>query len=188
MMAEIDKKAETPQQRAIRLIAEIESASPQHYTKGEVKTILNSIAQIQDRASGALNAAAPDEGCRGPVETKTLLRGDVFIAKLVGGKVRPWIALRITGKVVVAVAVSSGDHFPGAIPAKCRFWPGNWIGSTVSLFDLAVAVQEVTRPYTNARHLQEIEANVAKAFGFCLPVQKPAQSMAEIAAKLRVAS
>jgi len=155
---------ETPQERAARLMREIDEASKAAYTKGEVKAILNNLAQMQ----GPPPEDAPDLGCRSPAKVDALRRGDVFIAKAIGGKVRPWIVLRIGEKTVSAVAMSSGDKAPAMVLSRCRYWPGNWIGTTLSLFAIEVATQEVTRPYTDDRHLREIEAHVAATHGLAV--------------------
>lgn len=152
---------ETASQKAARLMQEVDGVSKSNYTKGEVKTILNNIAQT----CGESVATPEAEGCRAPAEITSIRRGDVFIAKMVGGKVRPWIVLRVSDGIITAVAMSSGDKAPNMIRSQCRLWPGNWIGTTVSLFDASHARQEVTRPYTNAKHLREIEMHLVQSFG-----------------------
>ena len=90
-----------------------------------------------------------------------LRRGDVFWHKLVGGKIRPWIALSVRSELVVAVAMSSGDSAPRMIQAQCRYWQGSWVGTTTTLVNAEEAQKSVTRPYTNLDHLTEIEARIA---------------------------
>lgn len=156
---------------AARLMNEIGSGAKGQYTKGEVKTIMNSIAQAGD---GAVNEAAT---CRAPVSTDNLLRGDVFIAKAVGGKVRPWIVLNVRDEIVTAVALSSGDTAPAMVRSECRLWPGSWIGSTLSQFSIETAQQEVTRPYTNLSHLRKVERGIYERMGAAVI---GARTMAEI--------
>jgi len=86
---------ETASKAAKRLMGEIESASKSSYTKGDVKAILNMIAQMED-----VEVVAADDTCRGTTSVACLRRGDVFIHKLVGGKVRPWVVLRLLRALV----------------------------------------------------------------------------------------
>ena len=155
--------SETPQERAKRLMLECDTSGKTNYTKGEVKLILNNFAHM---AGPAFLADAPEaDGCRAPTATDTLRRGDVFIARLVGGKVRPWCVLRVSGDTVVAMAMSTGEHVPGQSLSQCRYWPGSYIGGTVTTFTLDFARQEVTRPYTAAAHLRATERALFEAFG-----------------------
>lgn len=140
---------ETPQQMAARLMSELDAKQKTSFTRGEVKSILNSIYMLP---------AISDVGCRAPAAVEGLQRGDVFIYSNMGGKVRPWIALRVIGDAVSACPISSGDSAPCMIKAQCRLWPGAWIGPTIALFKVENALREVTRPYTNLAHLKEIEA------------------------------
>lgn len=179
---------ETASQRAARLMREVDGASVGHYTKGEVKTILNSIAACGDDATEV--ATADEVGCRAPVKLQRLVRGDVFIAKLVGGKVRPWVVLDVSGDSVSALALSSGDTAPGMVKSKCRLWPSSWIGATISAFTVEFAAQEVTRPYTNLRHLAEVERAIAARHGMTVNRQKPeaVTSIAQIRARVSEAA
>lgn len=140
--------------RAFRIMGEISDASKGTYSKGELKTILNSISAV---GSG--------DSCNSECHADSMRRGDVFIAKLVGGKVRPWITLSVRSEVVVAVAMSSSDSAPRMTKAKSRFWPGSWIGSTVSAFDESTARLQVTRPYSNDAHLREVERHLHSLMG-----------------------
>ena len=154
---------ETPQERAKRLMLECDTSGKAHYTKGEVKLLLNNFSCM---SGAAYPADAPDaEGCRAPTTTDTLRRGDVFIARHVGGKTRPWCVLRVSGETVVAMALSSGQTVPGQSPSQCRYWPGSYIGGTVTTFTLDFARQEVTRPYTAAAHLRATERETFEIFG-----------------------
>lgn len=92
----------------------------------------------------------------------------MFISKAVGGKIRPWIVLRIADEVVTAVGMSSSDSAPNMIRSDCRYWPGCWIGTTLSQFDLERAQAEVMRPYTNLNHLRHIEERVYGLMGAVL--------------------
>ena len=153
-------KDETPQERAVRLSSEVDRAQKNSYTPGEVKAILNSISQMPSREVPF--GVAEDAGtCRLPVEFPAVRRGDVFIARTVGGKVRPWVTLRVRGEIVYAVALSSKDTSPGVTPSRCRYWPNSFLGITVAAFAMDTARQEVTRPYTAHSHLVEVEEALA---------------------------
>lgn len=152
-MTPAQRDLETASGRADRLMSEIGEAKQESYSRGEVRTILNSIKMLGDGVTEAL------------AEAEYLRRGDVFAFRLVGGKVRPWIVLHVAGDNVSAVAMSSGDSAPGMVPSKCRLWPGSWIGTTVSLFNADDARRSVIRPYTNIQHLREIEARLHSIFG-----------------------
>ncbi|MDE4176375.1 hypothetical protein PXK01_19640 [Phaeobacter sp. PT47_59] len=162
-----EQRKETPRERAKRLMIEVSGSSKETYSKGDVKTMLNSIAGASDgpgRAAGPIS----DEGCRAPACLDELRRGDVFIAKAVGGKVRPWIVLRVTDDVVTAVSMSSGDSAPNMVRSECRYWPGGWIGSTLAQFPIEKALAEVTRPYTNLPHLRAVEREAYRRMGAVL--------------------
>jgi hypothetical protein len=144
-----------------------------NYTAGDVKSMLNRFAGFGEAVSS----------CREPVAVVDLRRGDVFIHKLVGGKVRPWIVLRVSGEFVSAVAMSKSGSARGMIPSQCRLWPDQFIGVTLSAIPFDEAVQEVTRPYTNLPHLGEIERACLESFG-AVPAPKAAISVADIRARL----
>ena len=143
---------ETAAQKAERLMQQVSDASKSHYTPGEVRHILNNIATTTD-----LHYAGE--------EVVAVKRGDTFIAKVTGGKYRPWVVLSVRDEIVCAVAMSSGDRAPRMLKSQCRLWPRAWIGTTVSLFDHDLARKAVSRPYTNAKHLREVEAHVAGLMG-----------------------
>jgi hypothetical protein len=157
---------ETAKARAARLMEEVGSGSQERYSRGEVKTILNAVAQSPDAA--ASEPKNGDEDCRAPASLDELRRGDVFIAKLVGGKVRPWVVLQTNDDVVTAVALSSGDSAPNMTRSECRYWPASWIGSTISQFSIEAAQREVTRPYTNLAHLRAVERQIYSRMGAVL--------------------
>ena len=137
----------------------IEKSDQKSYGKRELETMIKSaIAKVNEGTNDALAE------CRQPMKVNELRRGDVFLHKLVGGKLRPWIALRIEDNTVVAVAMSSGDSIPNAIKSQCRYWSGSWIPPTVTNVRMDVALEEVTRPYTNLAHLAEIEQEIAERF------------------------
>lgn len=98
--------------------------------------------------------------CRGPFKAAAIQRGDVFIHKLVGGKVRPWVVLKDEGDHVIAVSMSSSKCIPGAFKSQCRFWPNSWITPTITKVDKHLALEEVTRPYSNRAHLAQIEREI----------------------------
>lgn len=134
----------------VRTVMDAVSDNPKAtYTKGDVKTILN---QISGTASGT-------------IEVDRLRRGDVFSATLVGGKRRPWLTLSNRRGVVVAVAMSSAEHGPEFRESKCRYWPGSWIGGTVSTFNDHYARKEFMRTYSNHKHLAEVERDLAQTLG-----------------------
>jgi hypothetical protein len=146
---------ETPQERARRFMDELDLQKGKHFTVGDVKLMLNNIAHMPGQ--GPLGAS------RAPVAVERIQRGDVFIATLVGGKVRPWIVLHVSGQTVSAVAMTSSDESaPLTFPSRCRFWPGSYIAGTVSNFRLEQACEEVTRPYTARTHLTEIEREIVR--------------------------
>lgn len=165
---------ETANKMAARLMVEIETVKKSTYTKGDVRAILNSISQAGNAIDGT---------CRAPISLKSLRRGDVFIAKMVGGKVRPWIVLRTDGPNVTALSMSSGDSAPGMVQSKCRLWPSSWIGTTISRFTVEHAAREVVRPYTNLAHLAKIEASIAAGMGMQKVCRK--LSMAKILTNIR---
>lgn len=171
---------ETAGQRARRLMGEIEASNKGTYSKGDVKLILNQFSSMD-----APPQADICETCRAPAEVGDLRRGDVFIHKLVGGKVRPWIVLSCDGRVVRAVAMSSGDKVPDCVQAKCRLWPGAWITSTLATVSVEFASAEVTRPYTNLRHLAEVESAILSAYQSQTVSQSQVSSMAEIVRRVR---
>lgn len=153
---------ETAKQRAKRFMSDLEASGKATYQKGEVKTILNTIAQAADDP----NRADEDDdaiGCRSPFKADSVKRGDVFISKALGGKVRPWVVLRVSGDTVYACPMSSKDSSPGMIKSECRFWPNSWIGPSAVCFSMEWATREVTRPFTKPKQLAEIEAAVSDA-------------------------
>lgn len=118
------------------------------YSKAEVMSLLNSLEHEHEA-----------------VEVEAIRRGDVFWHKVVGGKMRPWIALSVRSDLVVGIAMSTGDSAPRMVPAQCRFWGGRWVGTTTTLVKADDARMAVTRPYTNPEHLREIEAHLAELHG-----------------------
>ena len=155
-----DKK-ELAHERAARLAIKIGNRPTKSMSTGEAKSLMESVASLGGREAGS---PLSEESCRSPVALTELRRGDVFIAKVTGGKVRPWVVLGVIGEHVSAVTMSSKDSAPAVVKTKCRFWPDCWIGTTVSLFDVEYAAREVTRPYTNLAHLREIEQSIARNF------------------------
>ena len=154
---------EIPQTRARRLMDEIDTRAQDKFTKGDVKLLLNNIAQMP--LSQARPEAPDAEGCRAPVLVESIRRGDVFIAKTIGGKVRPWVVLHVSGDVVTATGLSSSESAPGLLPSQCRYWPDAWLGGAVCTFARETATAEVTRPYTARQHLSEVEAAFLSNFG-----------------------
>lgn len=146
------------------------------YLGGDVKTMLNKLATAADNET----RGPVEDTCRAPITVKSVRRGDVFIASTYGGKVRPWVVLRVRGEMVDALAFSSGDKAPELEQSRCRYWPGAWLGSATAVFSLAHATKEVTRPYTDLPHLAEIENRIlARA-------QPPrTENIGQILAKLR---
>lgn len=144
---------ESPTERAERMICEVRDDDRQSYTKGEVAEFLSRIVAAGNTSADSL------------IEVARMQRGDVLIARLVGGKIRPWVTLSVKEGLVTAVAMSSGDKAPRMIQSQCRLWPGGWVGTTVSLFDEAIVRLSVSRPYTAATHLREIEGRLASLYG-----------------------
>ncbi|QJA43032.1 hypothetical protein [Phaeobacter phage MD18] len=142
---------ETPQARAARLI---EGLSSKTYSAGEVKTMLNTITQMGVMPTAKSVTMAPVE---------EIHRGDVFVAPGVGGKSRPWVVTHVYDSFVVAIAMSSGENAPGALPLNCRFWPGSWLGGATAQFSRDVAGVSVTRPLTDMDTLDRAEEMVVQA-------------------------
>jgi len=152
-------KSEMAHERAARLAVEIGLRASKSMSTGEAKSLMESVASL-----GGRDGSQPiEDTCRAPVKLDALQRGDVFLAKVTGGKLRPWVVLGICGGNVSAVTMSSAESAPNVLKSECRFWPDSWIGTTVSLFDMEYACQEVTRPYTNMAHLRQVEVNFAKS-------------------------
>lgn len=172
---------ETPQAMALRLMNEIKEGDQSSFTKGEVRAILNHIAVCKVGLE-----YAPNDSAKGTVSTAGVKRGDVFIAHAIGGKIRPWITLRVDGEAVRALAMSSGDKAPDMVKSECHLWPGSWISTTISSFTLQHATQDVSRPYTNLRHLAQVEAQVGEKYGMQV---RPALvgSLGEIVDRVRAA-
>lgn len=168
-------KNEMAHERAARLALEIGARSSKSMATGEVKSLMESIASLGQREVGA---AQIEDTCRAPVKLDALRRGDVFIAKVTGGKARPWVVLAVCGENVSAVTMSSANSAPNLEPSRCRFWPHSWIGTTVSLFEIEYAGREVTRPYTNLPHLREIEHSISR--GFTPTKSAPVSSLSDI--------
>lgn len=144
---------ESPSERAARLIQEVRESDRETYARGQVIDVLNSVAAAGHTCADSLTTV------------QNMQRGDVFIAKLVGGKIRPWATLRVFDALVAAVGLSSGDSAPRMVKSQCRFWPGAWLGTTVSLFNEEAVRHSVSRPYTNLSHLREIEGQLAALYG-----------------------
>ena len=172
---------ETASELAKRLMEELTNATKTSYSRGEVKTILNQFVAAQFRID---HIEERDVSCRGTAKVTRVQRGDVFIAKAIGGKPRPWIALKVIGDVVTALPISSGDSVPNMIKSQCRLWPSNWIGSTISQFRMDIATAEVSRPYTNIKHLREVEQQIAANMGM-RPFRPRKKTMTEIAETVR---
>lgn len=150
-MTNVSTQVEPPAERAERLIQEISASGKETYTRCEVSHLLNSV-----KGAGTLWS-----GLR---KLDNLVRGDVFIAKVVGGKIRPWCVLSCRDGTVVAVAMSSGDSAPGMVKCESRYWSG-WFGMTVSSFREDEARQHCSLPYGNRDHLREVERQLANSMG-----------------------
>lgn len=129
------------------LIAAVEESTTGTYTKAETLSLIKSVSTDRD-----------------VIEVEQIRRGDVFWHKLVGGKMRPWIALHVNEHSVVAVCLSGGETAAEMTKADCRFWPGDWIGNTISIFRPEEARRAVTRPFTNAQQLADVEAKLIGIF------------------------
>lgn len=151
-MTSVAKLCESPADRAERFLSEINANQKEQYGRVEIQHLLKGVIGAGDLWNGLRRI-------------ETIQRGDVFIAKVVGGKIRPWIALSSKAGVVSAVAMSSGDRAPRMIKSKARYWAGSWISATVSLFEEAEVRDRVSLPYNNRDHLREIEAHCARELG-----------------------
>lgn len=128
-----------------RIIDEIKDGEGSHILRKDVLKLLN----------------VATEGCA--IEVASIRRGDVFWHKLVGGKIRPWVALSCREGLVVAASLSNSAAdvgIPRPVKADCRFW-GGYICTTVSLFHEDEVRKYVAHPYTNLDHLREVEAHIA---------------------------
>lgn len=150
----------TPREFARRMMEHLREKGKDSYAKGDIISMMNEISTAPD-----YETPDPYDTCRGPFVAKELRRGDVFISTFAGGKVRPWVTLTVQREVVTALAMSSGDKIPNMVKSQCRFWPSSWIAPTVSQWPLEIALQQVTRPYTNLEHLGEIEQHVGNVLG-----------------------
>lgn len=126
--------------RSDDLIEAVEGDAKGTYTRPEVLKLLRAASNIRDT-----------------IRVEHIRRGDVFWHHLVGGKVRPWLCLRVNDGLVTAVALSSGDKAPRMIQSEARNWPGAWIGTAVCLIEADTARMAVSRPYDNADHINQIE-------------------------------
>jgi len=140
----------------------VKDSDQQSYGKRQIEIM---IASALAKAPEGETSVEPPSTCRDPISVTELQRGDVFIHKLVGGKVRPWVVLKVFEDRVTAVAMSTGDHVPGAEKSKCRLWKDSWICPTVTNVSIETATKEVTRPYTALRHLDEIERDIVNHLG-----------------------
>lgn len=125
------------------------------------------------------------ETCRSPIRLAKIQRGDVFIAKALGAKPRPWIVLRVAPSGVTALPLSSGGFFANPILSECRLWPESYIGSTIATFTMEEATAEVTRPYTNLAHLADAERDLALSCGMDILPRPRVKNVGEILAKVR---
>lgn len=152
----------------------VEGSDQKQYGAKEITTMINAAIE-RAPSDDALADSVSQQSCRHTVKVENMRRGDVFIHKLVGGKLRPWIVLEVEETSVVAIAMSSSDCIPNAMKSECRLWAGSWITPTITNVSIELASKEVTRPYTNARHLAEVEKTITDRFS-----PKRIQSIAEI--------
>lgn len=153
------KEKETARGRAARLLQLVKTNALETYTKKEVQDLLNLVATAFEPVVSADDAP----GCRAPVAMEHVGRGDVFIAKTLGGKVRPWVVLRhhSDDNSVVAIPLSGSEGAPpGMVPSQCPYWPNNFLGSAIVSFDEHVATAEVTRPFTALKQLDQVERSI----------------------------
>jgi len=120
-----------------------------HYTRGELRHALNILLNLMPMDVESYKS-------RMPTSVEDLHRGDVFLHKTFGGKIRPWIVLKVMEDCVLAVPMSSTGLVPRSVPSQCRLWKGH-IGVGAVLIPLESARKEVTRPYTNHKHLDQVE-------------------------------
>lgn len=146
-----------------RWLKNVKESDQQTYGKRQLEIMIGSA--LEKAPASELHVEATPSTCRDPISVTELQRGDVFIHKLVGGKVRPWVVLKVFEDHVTAVALSTGEHVPGSVPSKCRLWKDSWICPTVTNVSMEFATKEVTRPYTALRHLDEIERDIVTHLG-----------------------
>lgn len=159
----MSKLPKSASERASEYMEAIRGSTTGHYAKGEVLSMLNTIAQCPTTAKiDPIQTPEDDDTGIMSVEVPQLRRGDVVWFKLVGGKGRPWVVLHSDGATVVAIAMSTGEHVPGSAASQCRFWPRSYLGTTVAVLDHEEARKRATRPYTNLRHLREFETELSK--------------------------
>jgi len=149
-------KNETPQERALRYLNDIDGSTTGHYKAGEVKTLLHPIPKIPASRNHS-EVVSGEEGCRSTVSLDSVRRGDVFIASAVGGKHRPWVVLRVQGDSVLATCLSSSTQVDGALISECRYWPDCFIGGAIATFPMDQATREVTRRFTAKGQLNDVE-------------------------------
>jgi hypothetical protein len=141
----------------------VKDSDQSNYGKRQVEIMIEAaLAKAPANDTFAEPAAST---CRDPISVTELQRGDVFIHKLVGGKVRPWVVLKVFEDHVAAVSLSTGESVPGSTRSKCRLWKDSWICPTVTNVSMDFATKEVTRPYTALRHLDEVERDIIAQLG-----------------------
>lgn len=141
-----------------RWLKQVLSSSQKSHGKVELVSRLERIIE----SNPEYESSNEERNSSGVIQTSKVFRGDVFIHKLVGGKVRPWITLGVFTGYVNAISMSSSNCIPMCQASKCRFWPDSWICPTISLISIEDATKRVTRPYTNIEHIEEFEKFMSK--------------------------
>lgn len=88
--------------------------------------------------------------------------GDVFKYNGGYGKERPWLVLSVRKNGVVAVCMSTSEHQFCLLSVESRFWPESKICKTISVFSHDTVKENMSFPYDNRKHIQEIKKNLRK--------------------------
>lgn len=129
-------------------ISKVVDSDKGSYTKGEVKHILNNINPQYIYHS-----------------LDKLRTGDVFMHKVTGGKVRPWVVMFSRKGMVGAITLTHHEELPFSYPSKCRFYSDNVLGPTLSLFEECRILDCCMAPYSNKKHLQEVKKDILGIWG-----------------------
>ena len=124
-------------------LAKIEESSQDTYRKGEVKVLLNNLNPQYIYYS-----------------VDKLYIGDVFMHKIVGGKVRPWVVMFNRRGLVGAATLTHDLNLAYSYKSECRFYKDSVIGPTLALFEEDRVLDCCLAPYTNKKHLSEVRKSL----------------------------
>jgi len=124
-------------------LKKLEDSSQDTYRKGEVKTLLNNLNPQYIYYS-----------------LDKLRVGDVFMYKLVGGKIRPWVVMFNKKGMVGAATLTHDITLPNSYKSECRFYKDSIIGPTLSIFEEERLLDCCLAPYTNKKHLSEVKRSL----------------------------